>query len=236
MNKKICAILIAAVFTASVQAQFSIGARAGFNLTNFSEKGYDGKALDKEDKSSFKPGFQVGIVGDYAISEAFSIQPGLIFAQQGATMWKDDDSDAKMAMNLNYLQIPINAQYKLNFGSASLLLQAGPYVGFGIGGRMNFWGEDGKKISDNDLNEGDGEKDWFKIKFGSDKEKHDLKGLDFGVGLGLGVQFGAIQVGVGYNLGLMNLEHKWDDDYKGSTKNNGLTFTLTYLFGGGDKY
>jgi hypothetical protein len=231
MNKKIYAILIAVVFTASVQAQFTLGVRAGVNLTNFSQLDEEGKELGKDYKSESKLGFQIGLVGDYAVSENFSIQPGVIFAQQGAK-YSDDDSDAKIVFNLNYLQVPINAQYKLLFGERlALTLQAGPYVGYGLNGKMKFWGEDGKKISDSDLNEGltGDEKDWFKIKFGSDKEKDNMKAFDFGVGFGAGLQFGNAHLGLGYNLGLMNIAHS---DGKSSTKNNGLVFTLTYLFGG----
>lgn len=51
--------------------------------------------------------------------------------------------------------------------------------------------------------------------------------FDFGLGFGAGVQFEDIQVGLGYNLGLANLSNA----DKITTRNNGLTFTLTYLFG-----
>ena len=70
---------------------------------------------------------------------------------------------------------------------------------------------------------------WFKndekIEFGSDEE--DMNRFDFGLGFGAGVQFEDIQVGLGYNLGLANLSNA----DKITTRNNGLTFTLTYLFG-----
>jgi len=225
--KKVSIILLAVFLTASyAHAQFTFGVRAGFNLTNVSES-YDGEKPDKDERYKFTPGFQIGVVGDYAISDAISIQPGLLFAQQGAKIGWDDDSDAKLVIGLNYLQVPINVQYKLDLGGANLLLQAGPYLGFGLGGKLKFWDEKGKRVSDDDLKKLEDEDDWWKFKMGGDEKKHDLKGLDFGIGLGAGVQFGAIQVGVGYNLGLANMsfgeKEKWT--------NNGLALTVTYLFG-----
>lgn len=132
MNKKIYAIILAVIFTASAQAQFSFGVRGGFNLTNMNESG-GGISPDTKMKS----GFQVGVVGDYAVSESFSIQPGLLFTTQGCS-WDLEMFGTKVetSINLNYLQVPVNAQYKLDLGNAKLFLQAGPYVGCALSGKV----------------------------------------------------------------------------------------------------
>jgi len=103
--KKLMITVTLVAFAAMAHAQFTFGARAGFNLTNMNESG-GGISLD----TKMKPGFQIGVVGDYAISEAFVIQPGILFATQGARI---DIFGVKGSINLNYLQVPINAQYKL---------------------------------------------------------------------------------------------------------------------------
>jgi len=64
------------------------------------------------------------------------------------------------------------------------------------------------------------------VEFGSGSG--EMNRLDFGVGFGAGVQFGRIQVGASYNLGLANLSN----EEKTTTRNNGLAFTVAYLFGG----
>ena len=205
MNKKFFSILLAVVLTASyAQAQITFGARAGLNLTNVWG--------DDTDDIKFKPGFQIGVVADYALSNELSIQPGLLFAQQGFQFKEDNDYDK---YTLNYLQIPINAQYKLDLGGMKAFVQAGPYLGFGIGGK-NKWKYDGEKDDD-------------KIKFGNGNDDN-FSPLDFGLGLGVGLQFSNIQVGVGYNLGLANITHK---DYKDNFKvrNMGLALTVTCFFG-----
>ncbi|MDR1864638.1 MAG: PorT family protein [Bacteroidales bacterium] len=223
MFKKVVTVAVAAVLTAGyAQAQFKFGARAGFNLTNVSEKYADGEKPSGDDKSSFKPGFQIGVVGEYALSDAFAIQPGIVFATQGATYkWGEK---AKTVIALNYLQVPINAQYKLDLGGAKLLLQAGPYLGFALSGKYKNWDDEGKKVEPED-------DELAKIKIGSNKDEDDMKAFDFGLGLGAGVQFGNIQAGVGYNLGLVNTAFREEGDTKSFSKNNGLAITLTYLFG-----
>jgi len=75
MKIKFLTVLFVAVFTASyAQAQFKIGARAGLNLTTMS--------VDAEGVK-MKPGFQIGVAGDYALNDAFSIQPAILFSTQG---------------------------------------------------------------------------------------------------------------------------------------------------------
>jgi len=220
MNKQIILVLLAAVLTASyAHAQLTFGARAGLNLTNMF---FDDEELND---SKMKPGFQIGFVGDYALSDNLSIQPGILFATQGCK-WSESYSESiggvtmkgssSATLNLNYIQIPVNAQYKYNLGGMNLLLQAGPYFSFGISGKNKWeyteeWG--GNKESD---------KGEDKIEFGKDG---DFKASDFGLGLGVGMQFENIQVGVGYNLGLANIDPDW------KAKNNGLALTVTYLFG-----
>ena len=218
--KKFFVVLVALVVTASIaHAQLNFGVRAGFNLTNMATK-FDGKS--ENDDVKFKPGFQIGAVVDYALTDAISLQPGILFAQQGSKYEKDK---YKEVTNLNYIQVPINVQYKLDLGGMNLILQAGPYIGFGLGGKEKVT-VDGKKVSDKEYEEETGRKP--DISFGSGKDDH-LSAFDFGIGLGAGLQFGAIQAGVGYNLGLANIAHK--DAEKTTIKNSGIAITLTYVFG-----
>ena len=219
MSKKFYLVLLAAVLTANyAQAQFTFGVRAGLNLTNMKMKA-EGISISAD----MKPGFQLGVVGEYGLSESFFIQPGILFAQQGS---KSDFSssmgsysyESSTKTTLNYLQIPVNAQYKVDLGGMKLLLQAGPYFGFAISGKQKgeettIWG--GEKET---------EKYDEKIDFGEDDS---MKRGDFGLGIGAGLQFGNIQAGLGYNIGIANINT--DSDFK--TKNNSLAITLTYFFG-----
>ena len=182
---------------------------------------YDGES---DENNKIKPGFQLGVVAEYEISDVFVIQPGILIAQQGCKIEESGEEsgykwDYKAKYNVTYLQIPVNAQYKLDLGGNTLLLQAGPYFGFAVGGKIKVEGSSGGESIDEEV----------KIKFGGDEENDDMKGGDFGLGLGAGLQFGNIQVGAGYNLGLANLSNSRDAKFK--QKNNGIAITLTYFFG-----
>ena len=220
MYKKLYLFVLIAVLTAGfVQAQITLGGRAGLSFTNMSVK-YDGKKPDKEDRGKLKPGFQMGVTGEYVLNSEFSVQSGLIFATQGLRYESSGDDwgltyDTKTKMNISYLQIPINALYQMDMDDLKLVLMAGPYFGFALSGKTQTKGTyDGQPIDSGE-----------KIEFGS--KMGQLKRLDFGVGLSIGLQFGDIRAGIGYQFGMMNLSN-FD---KTSQKNNGLTLSVTYLFG-----
>jgi len=156
--------------------------------------------------------------GDYALSDALSLQPGVLFYSAGYVNKENDGGDKyKETYTLNYIQIPINFQYKLDMGGINAFVQAGPYLGCAISGKYK-WKitEDGNSRSGNES-----------LKFGFDKEEDDYKPFDFGLGLGVGLQFNNIQIGLGYNIGLANMS-LYD---KSSVKNNGIVLTVSYFFG-----
>jgi len=228
MNKKFFSVLFVVVLTASyVQAQFTFGARAGLNLMNVSVK------YDREKYETFNPkyklGFQVGIAGEYG--DNFAIQPGILFAMQGYKLelkefimgdmlgWEE-----MVSVNVNYLQIPVNVQYKFDLGGSALLLQAGPYFGFAISG---------KKKTELFLNGNIASETKTDLIFGS--EVGQLNRFDLGLSLGVALQLDNIQVGLGYKIGLSDM----DNNDKSSTYdlggtsmyNRGLSITATYFWG-----
>jgi len=69
----------------------TFGVRAGLNISNF--KG------DVENNSA-KIGQQLGIFGEFKISEKFTLQPELVYSWQGANF--EDGSD-----NLGYLNVTL---------------------------------------------------------------------------------------------------------------------------------
>jgi len=222
MNKKFFTVLLSVVFTTSyVQAQFSFGARTGYNLSKLSEK-YENPP--EEDFSKFKPGFQIGAVGEYAVSNAFAIQSGVLFTTKGA-LYKG--SDWKTTKNINYIQIPVNALYKKDLGGTILLLQAGLYRSFAISGKRK-WDYSSSNII---MLPPTPEKGESKITFGNcNCQGAEMRPLDFGIGMGAGLQFRNFQFGIEYNLGIANLSTS-PKEWNHSLKNNGFAFTLAYLFG-----
>ena len=241
---------------ASRQVKFKIGIRAGFNLTGrLIKRNIEDWSLPEGVKYHYKPGFQIGVVGEYAFNESFALQPGIVFATQGSVYKRSYDQSVtrnynyyefifnseynyKSSANYNYIQIPVNAQYKLDLGGTKLLLQAGPYIGYAISGKSKWeetWGITSvfTEYRDPDL---DYWKSFFdfeewartgdsKTEFGSEEGK--MNPFDYGIGFGVGLEFGAIQVGLGYNLGLA--DHNNNEEF--INKHRGLSLTITYLLG-----
>ena len=201
-KKVLVALAVVALTVGYAQAQFKFGARGGINLSNMKFE-YDGTT----ESYKMKPGIQIGAVAEYGLSETLFLQPGFLFAQQGCKIEEDGETGS---ITLNYIQIPVNLQFKVDVENTLLLLQAGLYGGFGIGGKFKY---EGVSVD---------------VEFGSGKSA-DFKTFDFGLGIGAGIQFSNMQVGIGYNLGLANIDPSGSS--KETAKNNGLAFTFTYFFG-----
>ena len=219
MNKHFFAVLLIIFFTTCyAHAQFNFGVRAGFNCTKI----WHGESIS----TIMKSGLLFGAVAEYSVNNKFSITSGIIFATQGyknlsTVSWDGIDNGGtnkvKDVINLNYIQIPIHVRYKPD---NRLLLWAGPYFGFAVGGKeKSKWFEDGKK------------KHVFvhRLKFGGD-DYSNYRIFDFGLNVGIAKQFSNIQVGLEGNNSLISIT-------KSSTYNNdsaynfGIALSVTYMFG-----
>lgn len=172
------AIVLMNLCASAQDKPFTFGVKAGVNLANFSGDVENNKA---------KIGYNVGVTVDYAITPEFYLLSGLEFTTKGVK-WKAGDDEQKA--NPMYLQVPVHAGYKIKITEGTrLMLHAGPYVAYGIGGK-NSIKENGKEIA--------------KYNFFGDKESGRAKRFDFGLGLGVGVEFGKINAGLGWDFGLLN--------------------------------
>lgn len=105
-----------------------------------------------------------------------------------------------------YLQLPIMAavRFKVSDGM-NLVVNAGPYLAYGIGGKAKF------------ENEGESEKmDFF----------DNSKKFDFGLGVGVTAEFGKIFVGLDGAFGLTKLAEMEE----GSLKNQTFGLSVGYKF------
>ncbi|RYG47970.1 MAG: PorT family protein [Chitinophagaceae bacterium] len=82
-------------------------------------------------ENSLKTGFLAGVNAEIPVGIDFYLQPGVVYAIKGT---KIDNNDAKV--NLSYIEVPVNFLYKPAVGTGHVLLGFGPYVAFGIGGKI----------------------------------------------------------------------------------------------------
>ncbi len=112
--KKLVLVIAILVFTLNMNAQISFGAKSGINIASISG--------DNTDLFEPKIGLVIGGVAEFKISDAFAVQPEILFSQQGISI---ENSNTKLKMN--YLNLPIMAKY---YPTTSLSLQFGPQIGF----------------------------------------------------------------------------------------------------------
>lgn len=190
------------------------GAKAGVNLSNASIKDNDGDI-------KAKVGFQVGVTAEYAITNEFYLQSGLSFTTKGAKHEYSVEAagvkaEAKRTINQMYLQLPIMAAYKLEVAPGTkIVFNAGPYLAYGVGGKTK---------TEYTLSAGSSSTSFDDDKINTFSD-NGLKRFDFGLGAGVGAEFGQIVVGLNYELGLTNIAQKGGD-----YKNRNASLTIGYRF------
>ncbi len=134
-------------------------------------------------------------------TDAISVRYGLEYIGKGA---KFPGAGSNTAINLNYLEVPIDAVYHLPAGPGRIEAGLGPYFAYGIGGSSN-------GVSSFGQNNG------------------GFKRFDAGLNLQAGYQFdNGLSLRLGYDLGLANVEYA-DQDVKGHTRT--LSINLGYQIG-----
>jgi hypothetical protein len=232
MKKTLKTLLVAAMVFCTIQAQsqIKVGIHAGLNLANVKLKGAE---LPSGADVKIIPSFVAGAAAEYSLAESFAVEAGLYLSGKGTRIeYSESESGAtvtaKSILAPLYLEIPLNAIYKLKVGKSSILLFAGPYVGMGIAGKAK------QKYSATGLPAGVtlsslGLEDTSeKIKYGS-SDKDDLKNPDFGFNFGVGIEIDNFQLRAQYGLGLVNLIPSGNADV--DAKNKVIGITLGYMFG-----
>lgn len=229
-----CILILCPLIDISAQSKpVTFGLRAGANFSTSSTTIDDASyGLNGKD---IKTGFQLGMTADVRVSETFYFQSGLSYTTKGV-VFKDEDSgiggidpntrryrDSKV--NLSYLQLPIRGAYKAKLSpDTRLVISAGPYLAYGVGGKMKFdatFSSPGSYLPDNDdLNS-----------FG----KKTLKRFDFGLGSGIGLEYKNYCLNFDYEWGMSNINRdSYDSDivilFHREYKNRNASLTLGYKF------
>lgn len=113
--KKLLLSVLAICIAIAASAQFKGGIKAGINM--LSQK----YSVPGESETYNGTSFHAGLYGNYAFSDAFSIQPELLYNSLKADV-EDED------LTSNYLSIPVMFVY--GFADNMFNVQAGPQIGF----------------------------------------------------------------------------------------------------------
>ena len=213
-------VLLLAMGTESFAQTF--GVRAGLNLSNMLAKDEDGTYSDD---FKMNPGFHIGPTMELPINEMFTFETALLLSTKGFKMsekesFNGDTYEAKVKLNLLYLDIPLTAKASFDVGGVKLFGTFGPYIGIGLSGKAKY----------EETYNGETDKEEEDINFGSDEDEDDFKRLDWGLTAGVGVELNSIQISVNYGLGLANISSYTQDGNK--VNNRVLGVSVGYKFGG----
>lgn len=194
----------------SQNQKVKIGVKAGLNISSLA---FD----ENEMNSSSRTGFTAGVMVEIPLAKNFSLQPELLYSQQGGkTSFFDSEvtnSNYKGTLELNYLNIPLMLKYYVVKG---LSVQAGPQIGILL--KAN------NKYEDNFLGY-------------ENHESFNLKdystGIDTSVNFGLGYQFkDKFYTDLRYNISYSNVFKDGDANYfiNQDMKNRVFQISLGYFF------
>jgi opacity protein-like surface antigen len=201
--------VIAVIIFGVVNAQdVKYGIKGGLNVSNFSG---DTDGVDLKSRL----GLNIGAFVEVKLSDKFSIQPEVLYSQQGAklvitgnfndgyniTSYKAADKE-----NLAYINVPVMFKY---YAIEKFSIEFGPQIGFLVSEKAKIKAE-GITIEESDT-------EYYK------------KG-DFGLNFGAGYDFTeSIFVGARYNLGLTNIGTTAPGN-DGKNHNGVFSLSLGYKF------
>jgi len=180
----------------------SFGLKAGASLTNFT-----GDGVSSSTKNLF--GFNGGVFANFAINDAFSIQPEVLYSMKGN---KSEGAVSGYATTLksrlHYIDVPVLA--RVNAGG--LFFELGPQVGFLAVAKQ-------KQEVSGGTSAGTSEQDI----------KNRVRTVDFGYAAGLGYQLSnGPGIGLRYNGGFIDTRNP---STSSAVRNSAFQLYLSYQFG-----
>lgn len=199
-------------------SSITLGVKGGLSFAKFSLSGNTASRYTISSLTSF----YVGGVVDIPLFSVFSVQPGLLIIGKGSDNQLPFASPVSIDTKFSpfYLEIPINLMTKRELGPGTFFVGAGPYVSFGIGGKVKrtFTDLSGVAQVEKDTN----------IQFGSNTS-NDLKRTDFGFNILLGYQLkNGANIHGGYSFSLTDIDP--DNTSSTSFKNSVISIGLGYFF------
>lgn len=226
MKQLICALLACGLLSAVKAQTGTVYLKGGLNIANVSTTN-DGEIDDANALASF----HVGFMGDLPIGKFFAIQPGLLLTGKGSKLQSGKPGDAawyKATTNPLYLELPVNAVFKLPLaGGSSLFAGAGGYVAMGIAGKRKMEGQFLTSSFNSKEN----------IEFSNDdpttREEEGaglgiMKRFDYGLNFTGGFQLDKVLLSLNYGLGLAKLQSGADNSDNNKNKHRVLSISIGF--------
>lgn len=203
-------------------SKLSVGVLGGVNFQNLNGKDASGDKLTND----MIVGYHAGVNVQIPIAPQFYFQPGLLYSTKGAkNTFSILGTSYTSTTRLSYIEMPLNLVYKALLGKGYFMLGFGPYVGYGIGGKVVTEGGSvslDQKIEFTNV-----------VETGEDLTGPYYKAFDVGGNIFAGYEMaGGIFAQFNTQLGMIkiNPEYKILPDDESSVKNTGFGLSLGYRF------
>jgi hypothetical protein len=214
-------VLLSMVQTVTAQ-EVKWGVKGGFNMSTL-KAGYPSE--------KYSPGFHIGGIADFKISDKFSIQPELFYSLEGGKLnfafVMDFEEMGSMTMKINediklgYLQLPVMMKYMV---ADKLSVEFGPQIGYLIHGKNNYDIQFITPDSSEDFSE-------------SMDMKEVMKSVNYGLNFGIGYELknniffqGRYHLGLSDNSKNKSSSEEEDYEFSSSVKNRGFQLSIGYRF------
>lgn len=174
---------------------------------------YSYQEYDLMDDKIFKPGFQVGTMMEFPVTNIFTVIPGFILQKKGHSEGDKDPISQlnwKRDYNFWYFDVPVLLNLKIPIKRSGLFIEIGPYAGVGLSGNAKYYDNSNEPFNEKD-----------KIKWGKDE---DMKRMEYGIIGGAGAEINRFKFGLSYTYSMRNVANADDLVYK----NRVLTLFISY--------
>jgi hypothetical protein len=227
MKTKFLTGTILMVFTAmavfaqgNYPSKTSFAVLGGINFQNLNGKDADGDKLEYD----LLPGFHGGVNAQIPVAPEFYFQPGLMLSTKGAKNAESFEMALASKVRLSYLELPLNFVYKAALGDGYFMLGFGPYLAYGVGGKV-IWESDSGSIEYD-----------VKFKKGDNSDNSSIfyvRPFDAGGNIFAGYELpGGLFFQFNTQLGMLNInwENELLPDDKSVLKNTGFGLSAGYRF------
>jgi hypothetical protein len=224
MKTRLITIALALIISVSLaeaqtveRGKISFGILGGVNFQNLTGLDHSGDKLENDLLTGYHAGFNVQV----PIAPEFYFQPGLLFSLKGAKNVGTITGTTKVS----YIEMPLNLVYKGRLGNGFVMVGFGPYVAYGIGGKVTTSGGGATLETD--------------VSFQNEVALTDplldtyFKRFDAGGNIFAGYEMaGGLFFQLNTQLGLLgvNPENAWFTDDQASIKHTGFGLSLGYRF------
>ncbi|NND04877.1 MAG: PorT family protein [Saprospiraceae bacterium] len=141
-NKVFFPVMLVLFVVQIAQAQFTVGPRVGFSLSNVSTP--DVIDLIAPD-FKYLPGVEYGIQAEIPFADNFSVLSEIIYREKGFRVSGQSSLDlfnidfplgVRVDTRLRYIDVPLQLKYTVRSGPVSGYVSAGPQFGYGLNGRI----------------------------------------------------------------------------------------------------